>query len=169
MSKYSITQHFYERLNTRFNVPKADAQDWVHRYFSHAVKIHTERNDKSVKYSCNNIIVVSDDQEMALITCYYERPDADSKILLASPEVKSLLTRTIHSYQKHVTQRTAKNLKQELFELAKLNQKLANARNFKYVDAYNTQIAQINAQINNEYGKQDEVLTELQKVLDTFK
>ena len=155
--EYEITKHFYDRLNERFNVPSADADRWIKRFFAHAVKDHTE--GRRVIYKLNEIYLIKDWKTNSLVTVYSkDRIEVGANI--HNPEVKQVIAEALKIFRFRVIQRTARKIESDIRTVSELSSQIANARNFSYLDDKQTRIDELMIRIERHQAEREEILDE---------
>ncbi|MSE21267.1 hypothetical protein GKC44_08420 [Lactobacillus parabuchneri] len=160
---YQISKHFYDRLNQRFNVPVSEAQKWVKRFFSNAVKDHCEENGRKALFKKDNIWVVTVPQQRVLVTVYSEDRVAD-KLTIQNVEVKHAISQSLKQLKYQVIKRQAQQNEECIQELQQYNQAIAHARNNRFLDQKYASLKAEMIPIMYNQAKCEDILSEIEKI-----
>lgn len=69
--KYRLTEHAYERLEERFNIPRGEAKSWIRRFLENAEFKKMDHRGCEL-YALRNIKAVINPITRTVITIYYE-------------------------------------------------------------------------------------------------
>mgnify|MGYP000874968019 CR=1 FL=1 len=136
---YSINSHAKSRLLTRFNLVKADLNNWLNRYLLNATYLRDDKNDKTRKlYALNDIIAVLDTKQKEIVTIWSQDRDdmtAIAKEPTYNPEVKSAINKAMRDLILDKKRILAETIYEDAQALAETAYKVASPHtNIKYVE-----------------------------------
>lgn len=124
--EYTITSHAQERVLTRFNITKSEIDKWMARLMSQCTYVEAE-NDRQFKYRKNDIVLIVDVKQKAVVTVYSINEHDDNPVKShTNPEVQTVIKEAINRFVDTKRVNTAIKIRESLQKAYEANQRMAN-------------------------------------------
>lgn len=160
--EYTLTPHFSKRCKERFGI-KTENQciKWARKVMGGAL-FCSESKGREI-WSNGQADIIIEPKTFSLITCYAhnEQPQEKFNYKKLDPIVRQSLFDSMSVTKNRVLIETAERVKEQTSKLAELTGKIANMRNFKYLEKNQALVDECLKNIQEEYTHAAKIVSEI--------